>query len=153
MEKKKLREQIMSACIEQQQALMDDFSKRIKMLLSEIRELSRKQTDSKPVITQEILEEVDLLNDALIFVQLEMNRLRYLQSVSYMNHQEVELGAIVITNIHTIFISSSIDPFNLNGKKITCISTEDTIFNQMKGKRKGEICFLDQRPYVIRDIF
>lgn len=154
IEKKELREQIMNACIEQQQLLMDDFSQRIKTLLADQEQQNMLNlANSKQLILQQYFDEVDLLNDALIFAQLEMNRLQYLQSVNHMNHREVELGAIVVTDAYTIFVSSTVDPFRFHGENVLCISTESTLFSKMKGKKKGEMFLHDRKAYVIRDVF
>ncbi|UII30659.1 hypothetical protein LVD17_20410 [Fulvivirga ulvae] len=150
IEKREIREQIMNSCIRQQQLLMDDFSQRIKSLLASQKQQTKSGLNGSKSLMN--LDEIDLLNDAMIFAQLEMNRLRYLRSVNYMDHREVELGAIVITDVNTIFVSSSVEPFWFNGENIICISTESALFNQMKGKRTGELFFHNQNTYIIREI-
>ena len=154
VEKKELKEQIMNACIEQQQMLMNDFSQRIKSLLTnQDKQNKPDEGNSKREVIKQHFDEVDLLSDALIFAQLEMNRLQYLKSVNHMDHNKVELGAIVITDVNTIFVSSMVDPFRFHGENVLCVSTESTLFNKMKGKKKGEMFFHNKEAHVIRDVF
>lgn len=154
IEKGELREQIINACIAQQQLLMDDFRQRIKILLADQNlQAEPGRASANATIKLQSIDELDLLNDALIFAQMEMKRLQYLQSVNYMDHQEVELGAIVVTDVNTILISSSVDPFIFNGKNLMCIPTESSFFQKMKGKRKGDMFFHNRSAYLINDVF
>ncbi len=153
-EKITLKNKMLEACIKKQQSLLNDFKARIETLMENEGLGNEEEYDNNQLanIAQGIVE-ANALNDAIDFANREMNQLLYLKSIHDHVHEKAEFGAVVVTDIATFFISTSIEQFELEGETFIGLSIYSPLFLKMKGKRKGETFFYNGVTYQIDDIF
>lgn len=154
IEKIALKNKMLEACIKKQQSLLNDFKARIKTLIESegLGNDEKYDNNQRANIAQGIVE-ANALNDALDFANREMNQLLYLKSIHNDVHEKAEFGAVVVTDIATFFISTSIEQFELDGETFIGLSIYSPLFLKMKGKRKEETFFYNGVTYQIADIF
>ena len=63
------------------------------------------------------------------------------------------LGAIVVTDKMTFFVSVSIERFEVNGEQLFGLSMHTPLFQEMKDKKAGDSFSFKDRTYTIKDIF
>lgn len=145
---------MLEACIKKQQSLLNDFKARLKTLIESQGLGNEEEYDNNKLanIAQGIVE-ANALNDALDFANREMNQLLYLKSIHDDVHEKAEFGAVVVTDIATFFISTSIEQFDLDGETFIGLSIYSPLFLKMKGKRKGETLSYNGATYQIADVF
>lgn len=153
LDKTEIKEQMLDICIEKQQHLIDDFRNRINDLLENTPEVSPNSEDPLFTLFCNSIDEVDLLNDALIFAHQEMNLLRFLQSASTMVHDRVAIGSVVVTNVHTFFIAAGVEKFQYNGEAAFGLSANSPLFNVMQGRKKGDSFLFNQVLYFIEEVY
>lgn len=145
---------MLQAGIQKQQLLIDDFKTRLKALtesehLSNDAELDGTQSAQKAQMEAEI----NLLNDQLQFANEEMILLQGLQARTDTPCHQITLGAVVVTDSNTFFVSASLEAFQLNGETFIGISTHSPLYKTMMGKKKGESFNFQGTTYSIKDVF
>lgn len=149
-----LRSKMLEVCLLKQQSLIDDFNTRIISLLAG-NGLGNEEEYDNQVLAQRTQrnDEVDGLLQARNLAYLEMNELLRLSRLPYAVHTQVEPGAVVVTDRDTVFISVSIEQFEVDGEPFIGISTQSPRYQIMKGLRKGNTFRCKGRKYTITDIF
>jgi hypothetical protein len=149
-----VRTEMLHACIEKQQLLIDDFKVRIETLLQTEGLGNEEEYDnSEQANTSQRMDEVNSLTKALDFANREMDILNYLEFNVADKHEQPELGAVVITNLNTFFISVSTEQFELDGQTFIGLSVHSPLFQVMREKKKGDTFNYNKITYKIIDIF
>jgi len=150
----KLRRKILEACIDKQQSLMDDFNTRIVALIA-TNGLGNEEEYDNQVLAQQVQrnEEIDGLLQARNLVREEMNELLRLSRLPDTDHTCVEPGAVVVTDRDTVYVSVSIEQFEVDGEPFIGISTHSPRYQIMKGLHKGNTFRCKGIRYTIVDIF
>ena len=149
-----LRSKLLSACINKQQLLIDDFKQRIKAL-TETEGLGNEESyDNSDVAagSQKTLE-INTINSLLEFAETELLVLETIKQTLDIKRDSVSLGAIVVTNHNTFFISASLEQFSVDGSKYLGISTKSPLYFAMEGKKIGDSFEYKDKRYTIKDIF
>ena len=153
MDKLKFKKEILRNAewrIEQREA---DFSEEI----SRLQESSAYQPEEQDTLVKMSMD--DDAKDDVTTLSMEQNfaheQLLHLVSLeragSLLDH--VAAGAAVVTDAVTFFISVALEEFEIDGRKVKCISTEAPIYREMVGKRKGDHFSFKGRKYLIKDVF
>jgi hypothetical protein len=151
---KLLRKRILEACINKQQVLIEDFTGRIKNILSHEGLGNEDEYDNTELAQDsQRFAEVNALNQSLTFATSDMNVLRYLSTLSDTVHTTPQRGAIVITNHGKYFISISAGQVKVDDDIFTTLSTNSQLFKMMKGKLAGESFEFNRMKYRIEEIF
>ena len=66
---------------------------------------------------------------------------------------EVEIGAVVVTDQRIFFICTSVDVVEVNGQSFFGISTKAPIYHVMKGKKEGDCFEFSGVRYLILDVY
>ena len=149
-----LKEEILRQCIIKQQLLINDFKSRLEDLKqtqhlgSENNNNNNREDSIRPAFS-----EVIILREALDFAQEEMRTLNYIKTNPKSTHSTPDLGAIVVTDKATFFISVSIEEFFVNEKRYFGISTKSPIYNAMYKKAVFETFLYAGINYFIKEIF
>lgn len=149
-----LRKKMLDASTAKQQFLIDDFKERIRALTENEglgNEESYDNMDQANNATN--ITEINALNEALEFANKELVLLENLRTTEDQDRNTAVLGAIVVTNHQTFFVSVSIEKFAVEGNMYVGISTSSPIFKAMRGMRKGETFSFKGVVYKIREIF
>lgn len=154
IEKINLKNQLLELCIKKQQSLLDDFKTRIKSLV-EREDLGNEEEydNTQQANIAQSIAEADGLNNAMSFANQEMIQLEKLKATQAVLQHKAELGAVVVTDISTFFISTSIEQIAAGGETFIGLSVYSPLFQQMKGKSKGQSFFYKGITYQIADIF
>lgn len=153
MDKKAYKKKVMEQAIKYQEAIVSDFKTRIK----ELREGEQQGQDDKYEYDQQGQEDesaivINRIADELNFVVAELDFLKQMKTAENIL-DEVTLGAVVKTDKMTFFPSVSIESFEVEGDALFGISREAPIYQEMKGKKKGDSFALNDRTYKILDVF
>jgi hypothetical protein len=154
IEKQALPKKLLHACIAKQQFLIDDFKGRIKTL-TEVQGLGNEESyDSEDTANNSAkATEINELNNLLEFANSELGILENLKTRLTFPIDRVALGAIVVTNLHTFFVSASLERFQVEGNIYVGISTSSPIYQLMDGKLKGQTFTFKGTEYKIKDVF
>ncbi|NJM26182.1 MAG: hypothetical protein HC859_12520 [Bacteroidia bacterium] len=136
---KGLRKQLIEACLAKQRLLVADFRARMRTL-TEAEGLGNEESfESADVARRSAnVDEINTLNSQLEFALQELSVLEQLQTTEQVERRSAALGAIVVTDLTTFFISTSIEQFQVDGTTYIGISTQSPIFKQMENKKKGD---------------
>ena len=123
---------------EKQQALIKDFRTRIKHIMqSEFQTNKAGINLARQALEDAGKEEVNILADQLNFAVEEMDLLNKIK-VEEPLHQQAQFGSIVETENQTIFVSVSLEEFEVNGRTIFGMSTKAPSYNDLLGKKAGQ---------------
>ncbi len=126
---------IIEACIAKQQQTIEDFQREIAELKIQLYE--RDETESQEQRPSPERQELKLrMEHELEFLNYEMSVLRQLKADE--ESEEVELGAVVVTNQRTFFISTSIERIEVEGQSVIGISVKAPIYRAMREKKAGQ---------------
>jgi hypothetical protein len=149
-----LRRKMLDACVTKQQALIDDFKKRIKALMESDGLGNEESYDNTDLATNsQKIPEINALNEALEFANKELELLESLKNTLDLIRNKAMLGAVVVTNHNIFSITVSIEKFEVDGDTYVGVSVQSPIFHAMSGKRKGESFTFKRKTYKIKDIF
>jgi hypothetical protein len=151
----KFKRDVLQAAIEKHKTVIDDFQARIDSLL-----------ESEPVVNESDLEygaqsqtaeaiitKVNPLGDQLLFANQELKLLYDMLAHKDDVHDRVELGAIVVTDKDTFFVSASIERFTADGRSVFGLSTEAPLYKEMEAKKEGDSFTYGKTTYTIKEIF
>jgi hypothetical protein len=149
-----LKRKMLNASIEKQQALIDDFKTRIQNILDTSGLGNEEEYDNNELSQKaQASQEIDSLNQGLKMALDEMEILKTLTTSLSSDQQFVALGAVVVTNRDTFFVSVSTEQFEADGKTFTGVSLESPLYSAMKGKKTGEKFSCKGLTYKIHEIF
>ncbi len=149
-----LRHRILEECIKKQQHQLDDFSNRIKAILTKEGLGNEEEYDSTEMSqSSQQADEINAINESLSFAISDMNVLNYLKTLYEVLHSTPEAGAVVVTNRGKFFISVSAGQVNVDGEVFTGLSTHSQLFLAMKGKQAGDEFEFGRNRYAISEIF
>ncbi|GMQ29140.1 hypothetical protein [Algoriphagus confluentis] len=141
---------ILQACLIKQKLTIHDFEKEIHSLRGEI-------TDHSETVSQGQRTGAER-NEMLVRLEKELtflkNELWVLENIDpELEHGQVQLGAVVITDQRTFFISTSVELVEVNSHCLFGISTKAPIFSSMRGKKAGEAFEHAGVRYLILDVY
>lgn len=148
-----VKKRMLSACIAKQQSLINNFRKRIELLVTEGLHTSKHFDSNDTSNTSTQVDKVSALREALHFAEDEMMQLKFLQLFPEEASTKVEPGAVVVTNASTFFVSASIEQFKVVGETYFGLSMHSPLYIAMKGKTAGESFSYAKQEYRIQDIF
>jgi transcription elongation GreA/GreB family factor len=68
-------------------------------------------------------------------------------------HEQVSFGSIAISDVRNFFVSTSLTDIQVGDLEFLGIALESAIFQELKGKRKGDSFHLNGHEYRIEDVF
>lgn len=141
---------ILDACLKKQKDLIDNFKSRLESMESDVFEFdhSPSQTESRAAGKIELLNAV---GKELDFAKHEMELLKTLNSNK--ESSVVELGALVITDKLTFYVSVSIEEIKVQDMTVFGISTKAPIYAFMRGLKKGSVFKFNEREYHIESVY
>lgn len=141
---------ILSTCLQKQQELIDHFNQRVEDVKAEAYDNNEtpSQTDEGSNSPEEFLQ---TLGQELDFAIAEMEVLRSI--VPSNSADQVERGAVVITNQRTFFIGVSSEGIEIDGQKIFGMSEHAPLYSHMRGLHKGGSFEYNKTKYQIEDIY
>lgn len=140
--------------MEKQNLLIGDFKDRINSLTETAGLGNEESYDNTELAGQQLkISEINMLNTLLEFANNEMELLENMNLMPTAIQDKAVLGAVVVTNRNTFFISASIESVEVEGQKYFGISTHSPLFLAMSGKAKGDSFAYKGKHYDINDIF
>ncbi|EPR71413.1 hypothetical protein [Cyclobacterium qasimii] len=153
MDKLAYKKKVMEEAINHQESIVADFRQRI----NEIRAADQQPQDEPQEYDQQGQENesanvINRISRELNFVIEELDFLKQMKTSANL-FDEVTLGAVVKTDKMTFFPSVSLEQFEVDGHTLFGISREAPIYNEMKGKKKGDAFSLKGQNYKIIDVY
>jgi predicted nuclease of restriction endonuclease-like RecB superfamily len=139
-----------AACLHKQNILLTDFEQEIRRLTDEITR-GKEMPSQEQAGRTESNELLVRLEHELIFVKQEQTILEGLDVER--EFAQVELGAVVVTDQRTFYISSSLETVEVEGVSFFGISTQAPIYAGMKGKRMGDTFSFAGVSYRILELY
>lgn len=142
--------QLLHACLIKQQMIISDFEHEVKNLRAEItRHDDIASQDHRG--TPERNEMLVRMEHELMFLKNELMTLEKIDEDKQCD--EVELGAVVVTDQRIFFISTSVDFAEVNGQSFFGISTKAPIYHLMRGKKEGDFFEFSGVRYRILEVY
>lgn len=146
-----IKEEIIKQCIVKQQSLISDFNARLEDLKqTQHFEMEKNEWEDTG---RSSFSELNILREALEFAKEEMRILNFIKSNPKRVHITPDLGAVVVTDKETFFVSVSIEEFFAEGKRYFGISTKSPIYHAMYKKVVFESFSNAGIDYFIKEIF
>lgn len=141
---------ILHACTIKQQLTISDFEKEVSRLKSEVttKDESESQGGRGTSDQNELLVRME---HELLFLKNELMTLGNIDPDQVC--EEIEEGAVVVTDQRTFFVSTSIETVDVNEESIFGLSVHAPIYSNMKGKKKGETIEYNGLRYQILDVY
>ncbi|MDO8968550.1 hypothetical protein [Algoriphagus sp.] len=141
---------ILHACTIKQQMTISDFEKEVARLKSEVttRDESPSQGNRGASEQNELLVRME---HELLFLRNELMTLGNIDPDLIC--EEIEVGAVVVTDQRIFFVSTSIESVDINEKSVFGLSVHAPIYAEMKGKKKGELIEYNGLRYKILDVY
>ncbi len=105
----------------------------------------RAQDESETDVSNRLVKQLD-------FAQKELAVLENLGGQKQLM-EEVQPGAVVVTNKGAFYVSVATDSFAVNGWKARGLSEDAPIYEAMHGKEEGDTFAFRNVEYVIKEIF
>lgn len=154
VEHAEFKRKLLEASIKKHQSVIDDLQNSIKELLGNEEIINEDESDmSLQGFKTEQIQKANLIGNQVSFANDEMTLLNNMLPGIEDIHDEVILGSVVVTDKMNFFVSASIEQFEVEGIKIFGLSTESLLFQDMKGKRKGDKFSFKDQEYKILDLF
>ncbi len=99
------------------------------------------------------LETLDDVEQMAEIVDERQDELLDLEKMIPVIHDEVTIGAVVMTDQRNFFIGESIPEFQVEGISYTGISPEAPIFKALQGKKAGDQVEFRGVQYTIQEVF
>lgn len=148
------KKKLLQASIKKHQSVIDDLKRSIKELLGTEGLVNEDEKDmSQQSVNSEQIQKANAIGDQVSFANDEMTLLNNMMPSIEDIHDQVTLGSVVVTEKMIFFISASIEQFEVDGIELFGISTESPIYQQMKGKKKGDKFSYKEHHYTIVDLF
>jgi hypothetical protein len=154
MQNQNPKERILAECIRKQQSVIQDFTTRLHEIKENEENAADEELDgSRQGQKAQADSEFSLLNNQLEFAIGEMNLLENLQNKISSPMGRIDVGAVVVTDKLTFFISVSIEQFTVDGRPYVGLSTYSPLFEVMKDKKTGESFSFNKTKYTISEIY
>lgn len=150
MKNKIAKTDILNACIQKQEELVESFKQRE----TEMRDDAYSQDGSESQAEDRKagkLEIINALGKELVFAHEELLFLNSLNGTKESN--VVEPGSVVTTDQLTFFIGVSSEKVEVNGEEFFGISTKAPIYASMEGLAKGAAFQFNETKYQIKDVY
>ncbi|MFD2201318.1 hypothetical protein [Shivajiella indica] len=148
------KKKLLEASIKKHQSVIDDFKRSIKELLGTETKINEDEMDmSQQSVNTEQIQRANAIGDQVSFANDEMTILNNMMPSIEDIHDEVALGSVVVTDKMNFFVSASIEQFEVDGIEVFGLSTESPIYQEMKGKKKGDKFSFKDHHYTIVDLF
>lgn len=144
---------VLDRAIERQQQIIDDYKTSIDDFRNSEMNVNEDQYDyNQGSLDSGSNEMINKLADELNFVLEEMDRLIGLKTnLKITDH--IALGSIVKTDKRNFFPSVSIEEFDVDGIEFFGISSKAPLFQEMKGKEKGDSFSYKGKNYAILEVY
>jgi transcription elongation GreA/GreB family factor len=145
----KLKEQVLDACLQQQQ----DSIKRLKELVKELQESANEEKGASSgedgvSMREQLQYDVDMYSRQLDQASASYATLKLIDPNQV--NSTVKHGALVMTDKTNVLVGASIGKIVVEGKTFFTISIESPLYQAMEGKKKGEtFAFRDQTQTVL----
>lgn len=144
------RKTIINRIIAEQKKVIDNLSTSVKRysVASDIDEESTHDPDDFSQQTQAKdmqLRYEKMRNEA-------EHQLHFLEGELKETHEKIEAGSLVETDKNFIFVGISVSVFEVEGKEVISFSERAPIFEQIKGKVKGDAIKIGENSFIIQSI-
>ena len=141
---------ILQACIQKQQELVDSFEERETEMRSDTynQDGSDSQSEDRKAGKVEVL---NALSNELVFAHEELLFLNSLNASK--ESTTIEPGAVVVTDQLTFFIGVSSEKVEVDGETFFGISTKAPIYANMVGLQKGDSFQYNETKYLIENVY
>lgn len=141
-----VKEMVLDAIIEEQQAILDDIKQTIAVYETAV-EVNTDALDSEDYSHKAEAKEMQLRFETKL--KEEEIIYSFLQKNKGTETSCIEKGALVETDSHYIFIGASVRPITINDKVALSVSKEAPIVNSLKGKSVGDKVKIGSDLYTI----
>ncbi len=145
----KLKEQVLQACLLQQQESTQRLRETVKQVQeSANEEKSASSGDASESMREQLQYDVDMYSRQLDQATAAYAALKLIDPNQL--HSTVKHGALVMTDKTNVLVGVSIGKIIVEGKTFFTISTDSPLYQAMDGKKKGEtFTFRDQKQTVL----
>ncbi len=149
-EKLELKKQIYNKCL----SILEENAETARQTMNQIQKDANEAEQEHDVFDgsrSELLRERDIYAEQL---QKAVDEIQILKKVSFDGlEDQVEFGAVVITNKQKMFIALGLGKVEVNGETYYVISKDVPIYKAMEGLKKGDTFTFNNMNFSIEDVF
>lgn len=144
------REEILDRIIEEQQRVIDNLKQSVDRYKT-ASDLDEDDTsDPDDLARQTEAKDMQLRFEKML--QKEKTDMNFVLAEKEKSHEEAEVGAIIETEKHFIFVGVALPVIKLNGKDIYCVSPDAPIYGKLRGKKVKESAEVGATTFEILNI-
>jgi hypothetical protein len=149
-EKLAFKRKIYDRCLE----MLEESAETTRQLMDEVQKDANEAEQEHDVFDgtrSKLLRQRDIYAEQL---QNVMDEIHVLKKVYFDEPvEQVEFGAIVVTNKQTMFIVIGLGKVEIEGETVYVISKNVPIYNAMEGMKKGDSFEFNNNKFEIKDVF
>jgi hypothetical protein len=152
MNKITLKKRLLEECKRVQSEWLNTLRKTTQERLQHIRKSVADAESAEAVsITEEERESVSRRSEQTETARQQLDLLENMRVDAL--HEQVSFESVVISDVRNFFVSTSLTDIRVGDLEFLGIAPESAIFQELKGKRKGESFRLNGLQYRIEDVF
>lgn len=145
------KKKVLAHAIEKEQHLLDTIVKREKDDISQASDMSASDNENwRESREEEVIQRADMLAHRKEDAEKGLEALKRI--VVDKQHSEIQFGTLILTSYEYWLVGTSLSEFKVDDKDIVGISMDAPIFEQLKGKKKGDIIMIGKKEVLIDDI-
>jgi len=148
--KPEFKKQLFNQCMK----ILEESAETARQQMNEVQEDANEAEQEHDVFDgsrSELLRKRDIYAEQL---QKAVDEIQILKKVSFDRlADQVEFGAVVITNKHKMFIALGLGKVTMNGETYYVISKDVPIYKAMEGLKKGDEFEFNNMKFTIKDLF
>jgi hypothetical protein len=152
MDKLGLKKKLLEACRSAQQDLVETLRNTSLQRVKNIADSPASEVGNAGEIVWQ--EEMASVQRQASQAEVAQQQLQLLETM-HIDHllTQVEWGAVVLTDVRNFFVSTSLTDITVNGTHFLGIALESDIYQELKGKKKGDEFRLNGQVHRISDVF
>ena len=148
--KLEFKKQLYNRCLE----ILEDNAETARQQMNEVQEDANEAEQEHDVFDgsrSELLRKRDIYAEQL---QKAVDEIQILKKVTFDElSEQVEFGAVVITNKQKMFIALGLGKVTMDGETYYVISKDVPIYKAMEGLKKGDEFEFNNMKFTIKDLF
>lgn len=141
---------ILESCLNRQDELITGFEKRVAEAKSDAYGHQDSPSQDEETAAAK-LDVVTMLEEELGFARYERAILEEIDPDEILD--QVQKGAVVVTDQRLFFIGVSTEEVEVNGNKVFGMSEKAPLYLEMRTKKKGETASFNGTSYRIEDVY
>ncbi|MGD1842934.1 MAG: hypothetical protein ACFB0B_18880 [Thermonemataceae bacterium] len=142
------KKKVVEVATQKKAELLDTIIKREKEEIDQASKMSEAGNENwRESREEEVIERADMIAHRAEDVEKDLQTLKTI--IVDTPHEQVQFGSLVLTSDQYWLIGASLQAFQVDDNKVIGVSMEAPVFQQLKGKTKGDTIQLGEQTVTI----